>query len=124
MFKGQGANQALEDGPLLASWLCRTDCSSILSREVLFTRIRCFEREMVDRVKSKVLQSRDAAQLYHSPMALCHRYNIQGIKSDAHNDTALKLMKERNVNALLNELLLPSVLHIKNEIESNQIEDM
>jgi salicylate hydroxylase len=50
MFKGQGCNQAMEDGPLLASWLAKPG----LTRYNLSTRLRCFEREMIARANSKV----------------------------------------------------------------------
>jgi hypothetical protein len=47
MFKGQGANQALEDGPHLASWLASSSNSILLSS--LSSKLRCFEREMISR---------------------------------------------------------------------------
>ena len=66
MFKGQGANQALEDGPLLASWLskCHEVCrrkrgkygelEPKIVRECISTHLRCFEREMLSRTTPKV----------------------------------------------------------------------
>ena len=59
-FKGQGANQALLDGPLLAEWLCEKKCKDVA------TAIKCFEREMVQRTGKKVRDSREAAKIYHS----------------------------------------------------------
>jgi hypothetical protein len=91
MFKGQGANQALHDGPLLAAWLdsgvsslknvkndknqkinkCEKNgndhafakkdnlkLKNELNDSNIYTRLRCFEREMVARTSSKVLGSR------------------------------------------------------------------
>ena len=78
MFKGQGCNQAMEDGPLLASWLARPG----LSTANVVTRLRCFEREMVARSASKVIGSRQAAELYHSPQALEEPFGFEGVAGD------------------------------------------
>jgi 2-polyprenyl-6-methoxyphenol hydroxylase-like FAD-dependent oxidoreductase len=48
-FKGAGANQALLDGPLLASWLQRAS---------LPAAIKGFLREMTNRTRPRVLASR------------------------------------------------------------------
>lgn len=60
-FKGAGANQALLDGPLLASWLQRASLSAA---------IKGFLREMTNRTRPRVLASRDAAAYLHSPAVL------------------------------------------------------
>lgn len=70
MFKGQGCNQALEDGPLLAYWLrggpsAAKTASGKLSRKVLLTRLRNFERQMVARSSIKQRDSRAAAKRLH-----------------------------------------------------------
>lgn len=78
MFKGQGANQALEDGPLLASWLAKPG----LNESNLLTRVKCFEREMIARTTSKVLASRQAALTYHSPEVLNEVYSVDGIDDE------------------------------------------
>jgi salicylate hydroxylase len=101
MFKGQGANQALEDAPLLVHWLLGqpnlkiknnnkrkkkndndSECCNIndnatdgssdankvpkpLSRSVLLSRLRCFEREMTARASVKQAASRAAAKALH-----------------------------------------------------------
>lgn len=116
MFKGQGANQALEDGPLLASWLVRgvsnskggllaADCptsttaaadSKKISRRTLLTRLKCFEREMVARSSSKVLASRAAASHLHSPAALSDSYPIEGLGS---SEVALEALRSSGVGA-------------------------
>lgn len=73
-FKGQGANQALKDGPLLASWLTRT--SSIPAA------LAGYEREMAHRSGEKVLASREAAKLLHSPEVLLETPSIAFIPDD------------------------------------------
>lgn len=80
MFKGQGANQAIGDGPLLASWLCQG--KEFVSTEGLMTKLRCFEREMIDRTSSKVLASRDAAKRLHSPQV------FQGNQTKLEHETS------------------------------------
>mmetsp|Transcript_7942 Transcript_7942/g.23531 ORF Transcript_7942/g.23531 Transcript_7942/m.23531 type:complete len:341 (-) Transcript_7942:108-1130(-) len=57
-FKGQGANQALLDGPLLASWLRRASPDSAL---------RGFAAQMVRRSARAVGASREAARALHFP---------------------------------------------------------
>ena len=103
MFKGQGANQALMDGPLLAQWL-HDSCTkrktkptvlkpelkqNCLSRRDLSTRLRCFEREMMSRAAPKVALSREAAVNYHSMAALEINYGFEGL------DETIDRMKER-----------------------------
>ena len=70
MFKGQGCNQALEDGPLLAYWLRGGPSAAKvrggkLSNKVLLTRLRNFERQMVARSSIKQRDSRAAAKSLH-----------------------------------------------------------
>eukprot|EP01034_Spumella_vulgaris_P024622 gene24622-30990_t len=145
MFKGQGANQALDDGPLLAHWLgTRRDeagkrkrsfappvnsssvgdvlfgdvseggdvetaskplnifSDSTLSPDVIFTRLKCFEREMVARTASKVQGSRDAAHHLHSLAALEEVYGIEGISTcDVKEHNLLQKLSESHVNASL-----------------------
>ncbi len=138
MFKGQGANMALEDAPLLGAYLatgksmsqlevkkrmrcevsgesesdnrdserdmtCNTSkhsnnintsistpsnvCSHTelitlagLSRDVISTRIRNIEREMITRASPKVQGSRAAAKLLHSSKALEEHVDIGGLE--------------------------------------------
>jgi len=56
-FKGQGANQALADGPLLASWLTKSKPDSA---------VRGFMTEMTRRSGVKVRASRESAKRLHS----------------------------------------------------------
>ena len=70
MFKGQGANQAMEDGPLFAEWLhggpSAGKATLQLTRKTLLTRLRSFERQMVARSSIKQRDSRIAAHTLHS----------------------------------------------------------
>ena len=143
MFKGQGANQALHDGPLLASWL---DCgagatakknsrphSNIfdahkvvdnnLNAQNVYTRLRCFEREMVARTSSKVRGSRDAATKLHSPAAMTDTFGIEGVQSDA-TTTILKTLRELNVGAHLGSNLESKMLHVIDQLESDRLEEL
>jgi 2-polyprenyl-6-methoxyphenol hydroxylase-like FAD-dependent oxidoreductase len=56
VFKGQGANQALQDGPVVAKWLLQAKLHSAIAG--------CM-REMVQRTAPVVLASRQAAQYWH-----------------------------------------------------------
>ena len=116
MFKGQGANQALEDGPLLASWLGLPN----LNAANVATRVRCFEREMVDRAKDKVAKSRLAAQEYHSRDALSKNYSIQGV-TDELNCVMLEELKVRNINAGVDQLLQKAI-ELKSELNSLKLD--
>jgi hypothetical protein len=88
-FKGQGANQALTDGPLLASWLQKASIDSA---------IKGFQREMVQRTSPKVKASRQAAALLHSPLVLEETHDFAGAKPDCIKDLLLAL-KKRGIGA-------------------------
>jgi 2-polyprenyl-6-methoxyphenol hydroxylase-like FAD-dependent oxidoreductase len=57
VFKGQGANQALQDGPVVAKWLLQAKLHSAVAG--------CM-REMVQRTAPVVSASRQAAEYWHS----------------------------------------------------------
>lgn len=165
MFKGQGANQALADGPLLAQWLLHgtskgpgaagknkqkqkyskesqavtslpveevghalearptesttgnveslvskdlpPDLSFLANQATVFTRLRCFEREMCDRSTPKVLASRQAAAHLHSTAVLDDIFGIAGVKiaNAAQNSEVLATLREANVSAALGSSL-------------------
>lgn len=71
-FKGQGANQALTDGPLLASCLQRASFDSAVTN---------FWREAVQRTAPVVAASRKAAKELHSPKVL-QLHEFAGVKGD------------------------------------------
>lgn len=134
MFKGQGANQALADGPLLAQWLGGTagsgggkrrrgkevapaedssagDASASVDREALanqqtvFTRLRCFERDMTARASPKAQASREAARHLHSPEVLQDVFGIAGVQATdpVHNAAVLEALRKAGVDASLRE---------------------
>lgn len=63
-FKGQGANQALADGPLLARWLTRSSIDAALTN---------WWREALDRTAPVVEASRKAAMDWHDPDTILAR---------------------------------------------------
>ncbi|CAD7957958.1 unnamed protein product [Amoebophrya sp. A25] len=67
MFKGQGANQALLDGQLLAKLLIKASSTrtSSSSTKALRNCLSRFEREMCQRAGAKVFQSREACRNLH-----------------------------------------------------------
>ncbi|KAL3758170.1 hypothetical protein ACHAWU_004808 [Discostella pseudostelligera] len=110
-FKGQGANQALADGPLLANWLSKAQVDSA---------VRGFMSEMSRRSGVKVRASREAAQELHSND--CWKWMVKQDKPSAGNEeenaadvveatfhgvqtqlvpTLLRLLKEKKVGATL-----------------------
>eukprot|EP00978_Attheya_sp_CCMP212_P027844 scaffold94187_cov52-Attheya_sp.AAC.9 len=90
-FKGQGANQALADGPLLASWLRRSSIDAA---------VRGFTREMVARTAVKVAASRKAALHLHSPAILSGEAEFAGIQEDSIPQL-LSVLQERRIGAHL-----------------------
>ncbi len=115
MFKGQGANQAIGDGPLLAQWLSKPGD--------IRTRIRCFERQMMDRSGPKVLASREAALELHQTSALDRDFGISGIKDKVIVDKCLKSLRDKKITATLGSDLLDRVRQvIKDEV--SEVEKM
>ena len=98
-FKGQGANQALADGPLLASWLKKASVDSA---------IRGFMREMVARTKEKVYASREAAVFLHSPAVLEHSEDFAGVRKELVPQF-LDILAKKKINASLAEELDSSI---------------
>ena len=88
-FKGQGANQALTDGPLLASWLQSASIDSA---------VRSFWREMVQRTAAKVKASREAAAMLHSPECLETAQDFAGVEPKFVKNLLVAL-KERGMGA-------------------------
>ena len=88
-FKGQGANQALMDGPLLVSWLQNASIDSAL---------KSFWREMCQRTTTKVLASRKAAEILHSPACLESLQDFAGVRP-ACIEHLLAVLKDRGIGA-------------------------
>ncbi|KAL7435528.1 hypothetical protein ACHAXH_002662 [Discostella pseudostelligera] len=74
-FKGQGANQALADGPLLANFLSKAQVDSA---------VRGFMTEMARRSGVKVRASREAARELHSND--CWKWMVKQDKPSTGND--------------------------------------
>ena len=90
-FKGQGANQALQDGPLLADWLQRGSVDSA---------VKGLMREAVQRTAPVVQASRLAAREFHSPMAFELPQSFAGVQTD-YVPGFLSTLKERAIGARL-----------------------
>eukprot|EP00563_Minutocellus_polymorphus_P006517 CAMPEP_0181033562 /NCGR_PEP_ID=MMETSP1070-20121207/7320_1 /TAXON_ID=265543 /ORGANISM="Minutocellus polymorphus, Strain NH13" /LENGTH=628 /DNA_ID=CAMNT_0023110991 /DNA_START=106 /DNA_END=1989 /DNA_ORIENTATION=+ len=109
-FKGQGANQALTDGPLLALWLEKSSIDSA---------IRGFMREMVARTKEKVRASREAAVFLHSPAVLDHSEDFAGVQNELVPQF-LNTLAKKNICASLAEKLDSSIYAFLKEEEGKR----
>jgi 2-polyprenyl-6-methoxyphenol hydroxylase-like FAD-dependent oxidoreductase len=98
MFKGQGANQAMEDGPLLAKWLAKDALLLKHDRKKLGVRLKCFEREMLARTSTKVLSSREAAGKLHSSAVLEEDFGIEGVEKQ-HLAQVFTVLKAQHIDA-------------------------
>ena len=100
-FKGQGANQALIDGPLLASWLTRSSPDAA---------IRGFTSQMAGRSARAVRASREAAEALHSPGALCGG-EFAGVRPE-RTPELLRALRDEGVGAHLGERLDDAVREV------------
>lgn len=105
-FKGQGCNQSLMDGPLLCSWLERSNVDAA---------VKGFMREMVQRTRKKVLASREAAKFFHSDKVLEHEESFGGVK-DISVKSLLVVLKKRGIGASLGESLDDHVADVIQEL--------
>ncbi len=101
-LKGQGANQALLDAVSLSDCLARN--------ETLESAVNQFESEMLKRVRSKVLLSRERVTTFHQPEVLdtatfsCRSSDLdliktlraKGINSSSGDDIESLIMQEMN----------------------------
>lgn len=94
-FKGQGANQAMTDGPLLAKWL---------SQAKLDSAIRGYMTEMARRSEVKVRASREAACNLHT--IDCWQWMAS---QDEVNSAIFHGIDPENVQSLLNTLKARSI---------------
>ena len=104
-FKGQGANQALADGPLLAR---------CLERGSVDAAVKIFWRETIHRTAPVVEASRKAAQELHSPHAL-KAHAFAGVTPSAVGPF-LETLRNRKVGASLAEHLDVEVLKVIHEL--------
>eukprot|EP00980_Cylindrotheca_fusiformis_P003489 scaffold781_cov132-Cylindrotheca_fusiformis.AAC.8 len=101
-FKGQGANQALKDGPLLAHWLQKASIDSAITS---------FWREVVQRTAPVVEASRRAARELHTKEVLHDNHEFAGLKPDCVTSFLSQLKNER-VGANLGAKLDEAVQHV------------
>lgn len=119
-FKGQGANNALQDGPLLAKWL---------STAKLDSAVRGFMTEMARRGGVKVRASREAAITLHSNDCWesmvkqdkptkrgCGTAVFHGVEA-VHVPKFLEELKKRGVTAALASKLDESIRSIITELD-------
>ena len=94
-FKGQGANQALLDGIVVAKWFdsaARGTCQSPLAL------VRGCHREMVQRTAPIVQASREAALYWHSPAVLQEDHVFAGVPADRVSELK-KLLTSNKIGA-------------------------
>jgi 2-polyprenyl-6-methoxyphenol hydroxylase-like FAD-dependent oxidoreductase len=89
-FKGQGANQCLQDGAVIAKWLIKASVEAA---------VRGCMREMVQRTAPVVAASRQAALFWHSDAALAEKHKFTGV--DRCNDVSalLDVLHRRSIDA-------------------------
>ena len=98
------------DGPLLSSWLEKSNISSSISG---------FFREMVQRTHKKVSASREAAKFLHSDDVLSHKESFAGVEKDSV-ELLLKELNQRSIGAHLGGQLDS---HVANVIEELNVSD-
>ena len=92
-FKGQGANQSLRDGLVVAQWFQRTSSPRAAVRGCL--------REMVHRTHKVVAASRQAAHYWHSAAAVTDRHAFAGVVDAA---LAVDALREAQITAATSDL--------------------
>ena len=83
-----------------------------LTHQNIYTRLRCFEREMVARTSSKVRASREAATMLHSPSVLTETFRVEGVSTDLQH-VLMRELEVLNIGAHLSgnlEIKLRDVL--------------
>ena len=95
-FKGQGANQALLDGPALVEWLERASLDSAVTG---------FMREATQRTAPVVMASRQAAMEWHSTRSIQQQtQSFAGVRLECLPEW-LSLLKDRSIGAHLSHRL-------------------
>jgi salicylate hydroxylase len=91
-FKGQGANQALLDAVEFADLF---ESKQILKYENLAQLVHDYERKMIQRVKVKVMQSRERVETFHRPEALLsENFLYRGV-----DQSLLDTLNSKQINA-------------------------
>ena len=119
-FKGQGANQALADGPLLSKMLLKSSINAAITN---------WWRETLNRTAPIVLSSRKAAKNWHDPMRIVQPSrdrldrNSRGADEDYHGfagvkpsliPSLVKVLRKRSIGPHLGDKL---DLKIRNVIQ-------
>jgi len=94
-FKGQGANKALTDGPVIAKWLQQASVEAA---------VKACMREIVQRAAPVVQASREAAQFWHSTKALEVGHKFAGVSDETDIPMLLEVLEERNITAMTPDL--------------------
>jgi hypothetical protein len=113
-FKGQGANQALADRPLLAKWLQGSTVDSALVG---------FWRETVRRTAPVVAASHQAANALHSAAAISSSHGFAGIQKNDRLEAFVALLQERKIGAKLKENLDKAVANLISECKMGVTEE-
>jgi len=108
-FKGQGANQALLDAVSLAEAL--SSCDTVESA------INRYEKEMLTRVRSKVMLSRERVMTFHQPDIL----DSAAYMCRSSNLTLLQTLKAKGINSGTGELLESFIMDEMNALNNNSI---
>jgi 2-polyprenyl-6-methoxyphenol hydroxylase-like FAD-dependent oxidoreductase len=112
-FKGQGANQALADGPLLAKWLSKSSIDAALTN---------WWREALNRTAPVVEASRKAARDWHDPKRILqieeesHQeyHGFAGVQASALS-SLVETLKERKIGPHLGADLDQSIRDVISE---------
>jgi salicylate hydroxylase len=88
-FKGQGANQALLDATNFVGLLTNPNSESMESA------IELFEREMIQRVRSKVMLSRERAFTFHDPSIV----QTESFAERGVSEGLVKLLEQCGINS-------------------------
>jgi Ankyrin repeats (3 copies) len=111
-FKGQGANQALLDGPLVADWVQRAHVEAA---------VRGIWREAVARTAKVVQASRKAAIFWHSPACIPgsqrqEAINFAGVRENECTNL-MDTLSQRKVSAHLAAELDASIYDVIDELK-------
>jgi 2-polyprenyl-6-methoxyphenol hydroxylase-like FAD-dependent oxidoreductase len=106
VFKGQGANQALQDGPVVAKWLLQAKLHSAVAG--------CM-REMVQRTAPVVLASRQAAEYWHSGPVLSKATTTNDGEKTANSSACQQQQQEQHKFAGVRESCVSDLLRALQE---------
>mmetsp|Transcript_14871 Transcript_14871/g.26715 ORF Transcript_14871/g.26715 Transcript_14871/m.26715 type:complete len:187 (+) Transcript_14871:330-890(+) len=120
-FKGQGANQALQDGPHLADCLVKCKATKKNTNGIR-AAVSCFEREMVARSAPKVEASREACAIFHSPQALFTTDGFAGVPKKSVGEFLSKL-KAHGIGATWEGKLDAKIKEVLKVLRSERKED-